>query len=292
MPATPFQTSRHALPSTLRFIAWRRTFVRGLVSVLGLAALTLVAIPQLSAAATLQPPKLPGLQGTWNLSFDSEFTGPRLDTTEWQPGWFGWGTSGPINSTTEKACYSSRNIALVKGAAYMNLTATPAHCAGQTLPYTGSILSSNPKGRKDGGGFQFTYGLVEARVYVPAKGGQLADWPAIETFGQHWPNDGEDDILEVLDGQACYRFHSLANVVVGNGNCLTRFHSGWNLIAANWEPGSVTYYYNGVQVGHVASGVTNAPMYLILVNTVSAKYPQRWKPDTVRVDWVRVWQKA
>lgn len=265
------------------------------VALLGLA----LASTQADAAGgnptlgtSLQAPKLPGLHGKWDLTMDSEFTGTHLDRDLWTPGWFGWHMSGPINDETERACYSSHNVWLPgNGSAILSLRATPSHCHHRlTEPYTGAILSSNPRDGRRSGGFQFRYGLIEARVYVPAHGNQIGDWPAVEMLGQHWPNDGEDDIFEVINGQACYRLHSLANVNIGFGDCLNGLRPGWNTVAANWQPRTVTYYYNGRKVGRVTRGVTHSPMYVVIVNTLSAKYPNVWQQDGMRVDYVRVWQ--
>ena len=67
--------------------------------------------------------------------------------------------------------------------------------------------------------------------------------------------------------------------------------AGWHTYAADWEPGSLTFYYDGRQVWRTTTGVTNQPMYLILdlaaSNTIS---PPVIVPATMRVDYVRVWQ--
>ncbi|HET7247280.1 MAG TPA: hypothetical protein VFJ07_20840, partial [Streptosporangiaceae bacterium] len=46
-----------------------------------------------------------------------------------------------------------------------------------------------------------------------------------------------------------------------------KFHFG-----ADWEPRSITYYYDGRVVGRIRSGVTHAPMYLILNNAATHLY--------------------
>src|SRR6185437_5650008 len=51
----------------------------------------------LTTVATNNPSWSPG--GSWTLVFDDEFTGTSLDTTKWQPGWFGSsGITPPVNS--------------------------------------------------------------------------------------------------------------------------------------------------------------------------------------------------
>jgi len=52
----------------------------------------------------------------------------------------------------------------------------------------------------------------------------------------------------------------------------------------------VTYYYDGVDVGSITTGITSSPMYLILNNTVSPYSPNDSEADSMQVQYVRVWQ--
>jgi beta-glucanase (GH16 family) len=170
--------------------------------------------------------------------------------------------------------------------------AVVSDCQGVSRPYTGAVLSTNPSDGRRHGGFQYTYGVLQARVYIPRAGSRIADWPAVMTLGQSWPEDGEDDILENVQGTACAHFHSPLNVFAGLGGCDRYLRPGWHTVASDWEPGSVTWYYDGVKIAHVTQGVTSAPMYLVLVDTVSAKAPAIARPSAMRVQYVRVWQHA
>jgi beta-glucanase (GH16 family) len=113
------------------------------------------------------------------------------------------------------------------------------------------------------GKFQFTYGYAEARIYVPAAGTQIANWPAWWMDGQNWPTDGEIDVLEGLAGTAQWHFHNPSGAPGGDAG---PGYTGWHVFAMLWQPGSVTYYYDGVQVGRLTSGITASPMYLVLGN--------------------------
>ena len=62
--------------------------------------------------------------------------------------------------------------------------------------------------------FSFTYGYMEARIWLPGSG-EIADWPAFWADGQNWPTDGENDVLEGLGGQACAHFHNPAGADLG-----------------------------------------------------------------------------
>jgi beta-glucanase (GH16 family) len=230
-------------------------------------------------------PRRIGIAGRWNLALDSEFNGTSLNTAIWQPGWFGSGTTSPVNPN-EPDCYSPNNVTLPgDGSVHLSVTNTPSTCNGITKSYTSALLSSNPYDGRASGGFQYTYGALEARVYVPARGTQTADWPAVWTDGQTWPADGEDDIMEGLSGKTCFHFHSTQG---GPGACAAGSYTGWHTFASDWEPGSVTYYYDGVKVGQITAGITAAPMYIILGIGVSSENPVA--PTAMRVAYVRVWQ--
>ena len=64
------------------------------------------------------------------------------------------------------------------------------------------------------GKFSFTYGFIEARVWlpgVPGSPGEVANWPGVWADGQNWPEDGEIDIAEGIGGQVCAHLHSAVN---------------------------------------------------------------------------------
>jgi beta-glucanase (GH16 family) len=246
-----------------------------------------------TAAKRPSPPEPIGIAGKWNLILNSEFKGRSLNTSLWQPGWFGSGVTGAI-SGSEPACYSSTNVTLPgDGTLHLDVTATPSKCNGVTQSYTASMISTNPSNRSHGGGFSYRYGVLEAKVYIPGNGSELANWPSVVTFGQVWPHDGEDDVLEVLGGTACFHFHSPGYAPSGHlGGCDPRLTAGWHTVASDWQPGSVSYYFDGIEVGKITKGVTSAPMYIVVVNTVHSADPAITQADSMRVAYVRVWQAA
>ncbi|MEU9046887.1 MULTISPECIES: glycoside hydrolase family 16 protein [unclassified Kitasatospora] len=221
-----------------------------------------------------------GISGAWRPVFADEFNGSSLDAAKWNPNWFGCSTctTQPVNSQ-ESAAYSPSQVSVSGGSLHLAAVQKPATVNGKTYPYTSGLINTNGKA-------QFSYGAFEARIYLPPSGSQVANWPAFWTDGQNWPTDGEMDVMEGLGGEACYHFHSDAG---GPGGCAHGDFSGWHTYGAEWAPGSVTYYYDGVKVGQITTGITAAPMYLILNNAVDSKYPAV-TPADMQVDYVRVWQ--
>lgn len=237
-------------------------------------------------ASTPPGPPMPMIGGNWKLDFDDEFNGTALNPAVWNNGWFatGPGLSKHLNSD-ERDCYDSNNVSESGGA--LNLTVMPTPCTidGVTYPYRASHVDTYKK-------MQFTYGFFEARVYLPPANGLIANWPAFWAAGYNWPDDGEMDMLEVLSGQACSLFIS-KKTSNQRGDCTAVDFSGWHTYGADWEPGSVTYYRDGKQFLQVTTGITSAPMYLILNNSVGLLGKGvAAAPETVKVDYVRVWSKA
>lgn len=255
------------------------------------ASVSLRRTKSASSRRALTPQPL-GVGGHWRLILNAQFNGRSLNTHLWRAGWFGTGITGPINKH-ELACYSSSNVTLPgDGTAHLNVTAVPQWCGGEDRPYTGALLSTNPADGRTGGGFQYRYGLLQAEVYVPGSGSRIADWPGVVTLGQMWPQDGEDDVLEGVKGEMCFHFHTPAHKWLGVGGCDIGFSAGWHTIAADWEPHSITWYYDGVKVGHESSAVTSAPMYITIGDSVSSKALGVARPASLRVAYVRVWQRV
>ncbi|MFE1439903.1 family 16 glycosylhydrolase [Streptomyces sp. NPDC058739] len=224
-----------------------------------------------------------GIAGTWRQVFSDEFNGTSLDGSKWHPNWFGCSTcvTKPINSA-EGSAYSPSQVSVSDGSLRLKLIEKPTTVDGKTYPYLSGMVNSNGKA-------QFTYGAFEARIHTPSSGTKMANWPSFWTDGQNWPEDGEMDILEGLGGSACYHFHSTAG---GPGGCAPGTYSGgWHTFGAEWEKGSVTYYYDGKQVGRITTGITSAPMYLILNNGINPDHSAtNLAPADMVVDYVRVWQ--
>jgi beta-glucanase (GH16 family) len=251
---------------------------------------TFATLPFPKPKPTLHPrtvtPVPAGVPGQWALKFDAEFTGTSLDTSQWSTGWYGSGITAPANEE-ENDCYDPAQVSEGGGALSLSLTQKSENC-GSPEPYAAGLVSTMGK-------FSFTYGFIQARVWLPAvpgHPGEVANWPGVWADGQNWPDDGEIDIAEGIAGQVCAHFHDAASpqgIGAGGGSgCPTgTYAGGWHTFAADWEPGSITYYYDGADIGTVTSGITSAPMFLVLDYAVLSP---AYAPATMKVAYVRVWQ--
>jgi hypothetical protein len=260
-----------------------RRHPRGWSSLVLLVVAGLIALPLAGALGGTPTPQPLGIRGQWHLVLNSNFDGPHLPAG-WKTGWLADGVTPPANSL-EADCYSPHNVSFPgDGTMHLSVTSTPSACRGVRRPFTGAMVTTYPR-RRQNRGFQYTYGVLQARVYLPAHGSGLADWPAVWAVVQpSSPVYGEDDVIEALNGAACWHFHDRDSE---SGGCDTAIKPGWHTVASDWQKGSITFYYDGRRVGSITSGITSDPMFLAVDSSTSTDSPIS---DSMRVQYVRVWQ--
>ena len=131
-------------------------------------------------------------------------------------------------------------------------------------------LSSSP-------GFSYLYGYAQADIKMPA-GNAQGLWPAfwqlpMPASGTN-DDEGEIDITEVIDGQNIDNVHLHHSGFTTYGKTYTpavNISQSYNEYGINWEPGSLTFYFNDTAVGTVTGSIVpDLAEYLILDLAVSA----------------------
>ncbi len=231
-------------------------------------------------ATGLTSPTAPrGVGGAWQLDFSDDFDRPALDA-RWSTGWFGAGVTQPVNAS-EDQCYAPSQVRLPgDGTLTLALRKQSTWCGGRQRSHVSGLVSTF-------GAYTFRYGAVESRVLLPSDSNdRLVNWPAFWTNGEHWPGDGENDVMEVIDGRLGAHYHS------GSGEAhrwVDGARGGWHTFTSVWEPGRVTYYYDGLEIGTVGGPVSGAPHYLVL--DLAAARTGQTVPADLKVDYVRVWRR-
>lgn len=227
--------------------------------------------PALPAAAGTTPAR----PAAGTVLFREDFNGTGLDKSKWNDSWFGTdpNPSNPVNGAEEN-CYRPQNVTVSGG--YLHLAAKADSCLGYN--YSSGLVNTN-------GHFNFTTGTLKARVCLPG-GTSTADWPGAWSDGQHWPNDGEIDLVEGLGGHDAWHVHSTSPTQGGTGTIT----SGCHLFKYKRTATTVTFWYDRVKVGAAsATAFARSAHYLIFnLGLSSSISPPIRVPAEMTVDWVEV----
>lgn len=231
-----------------------------------------------------------------------EFDGTAIDSSKWS---FEIGTGNNGWGNNEKEYYTDRpENAYVKDGIL--------HIRAVKESYQGSDYTSARMVTK--GKFSFTYGVVEARIALPAGKGI---WPAFWMLGGNidsvgWPACGEIDIIEAINDEnvvygTCHWFN---NGHAQHGKSTADFYGAsfpldvtkFHVYKLTWNNQLITTYvdgfkYNEMSIANNAGGTDafHKPFYLILNVAVGGDWPgfeidDSQFPNEMLVDYIRVSQ--
>ena len=230
----------------------------------------------------------------WKLVWSDEFNYSGLpDTTK-------WGNEVGFIRNHELQYYSKQRIEnsrVVNG----NLLIIGRKESYKNANYTSASLVTD--GKKS-----WTYGKVEARMKLPKGQGT---WPAFWMLGQNihsvgWPKCGEIDIMEHINNEELLHgtLHWFNQKHVSSGGTtqcnVTKFHN----YSIEWDKDSVRLLLDGNRYWglNIKDGINSTeefhePQYIILNLAIGGDWPKNPDatsvfPDTMYVDYVRVYQRA
>ena len=257
--------------------------------------------------------KRPPVPGDWFLTLNENFDGSSLNPEIWTPRMF-W--TGYI--PTELQRYTEKNVTVEGG--FLHIRSEKLHgylyddpkLGLPTREYASGVLTTYDK-------WSQRYGYFEARMKIPSAPGL---WPAFWTmpdrgralgdkdkFKNQRTNtdvDGmEFDIMEHLSRLGPYRFniachwdgYGKEHKKIGTGRIyVAPDKDGFITAGMLWEPGKVTWYYNGNPVGTWTSKrVSSVPEFIILITQMGGwegfDIDDSMLPAEFIVDYVRVWQR-
>jgi beta-glucanase (GH16 family) len=239
---------------------------------------------------------------TWIPLWEDEFEGPAgqsPDPSKWQ---FDIGTDWG-NAQLEFDTDRPENASL-DGSGNLAITAREESYQGRA--YTSARMTTEDR-------FEPTYGRFEARIKLPTGQGI---WPAFWLLGADldtvgWPQTGEIDVMEyrgqeprvvhgTLHGPGYSAAQGITRQLTLDG---ARFDQDFHTFAVEWEENQIRWFmddslYHAVDRADVpGEWVFDHPFYLILNVAVGGTWvgppnASTTFPQTMLVDWVRVYRRA
>jgi beta-glucanase (GH16 family) len=244
----------------------------------------------------------------WTLAWSDEFNlpdGSPVDPSVWN---YDTGGSGEGNHELEYYTSGTSNAVIQGGNLVITARSDDAaqhQCWYGTCQYTSARINT-------AGNFSAQYGRIEASIQLPSGQG---DWPAFWMLGNNigdvgWPACGEIDILESINVATsahgslhANNFNPTASYTPADKVTLDKaFHT----YAIEWDSQSITFLVDGhayetqTQSAATCGGGDwpfSTQQYFIILNfAVGGDWPgspdgTATFPQTMKVDWVRVYTK-
>jgi beta-glucanase (GH16 family) len=285
------------MAALLAFCRFRRVYF----VLRSLSLLSVLLLPVLFPASAFSPdtwtPAGAGLSGYNKLVFNDEFSGSSLDRSKWFAHDTAWEDNGELEY------YSPNAVSTANG--LLEITASAQSVGGRNY-MSGRIDTSQSQ--------LFIRGLFAARIRFPqgksiwpswwmfGAGVKYAEFDIAEMAGAA-PGHGNDGYGALAHYSSVYRptdqvsqgpatvFHAPAGEILADD-----FHVMW----MEWTSSTVTMGFDNQAVQIMADvsqhDAYNDPMFLIFNVAVGGYYPGAPDsttvfPQTMYVDWVRVWQR-
>lgn len=269
---------------------------------LRLSALGTAVALALAAASTANAQQCPSTTPV----FADEFNGSAVDTSKWEIqtgdgcsyGVCGWGNS-------ELESYQAANATVANG--LLTITAKKQRVGSKA--YTSARLRTLNRGG------QWTHGRFEARMKTPKGSGM---WPAFWALPANttvaWPTSGEIDIEESTGQKNMFEW---GTIHYGSSTSNHQFLStqiykqpdswadAFHVYAVEWTTDKISWYIDDVlyatatpaQMANAGDWTFENYQYYLILNlavggTLGGKVDDSALPQTLQVDYVRVWPFA
>lgn len=255
----------------------------------------------------------------WSLYWSDEFTNAYINTNIWKyetqdKGDYFWTNSWNNEDQYYTYCGTSNsNLYIEPGTGVLVFKAYHKSGAGYDFE-DNSITSARivTKGTKT-----FQYGRMAARIKMPYGNGI---WPAFWMLGTtnlSWPGCGEIDIVEMVGGEQGEARNGGDDMVVGSlhgpdyygGSSISGRYTlspgiladDYHIYEIEWTTSGINFYFDSILYQSVVKGqggtwVYDQPFYFILNLAIGGAWPGSADsttvfPQTMKVDWVRVYKE-
>lgn len=235
-----------------------------------------------AATGAISPPK------SWKLTFSSNFSGKKLNTSVWET-CYPWSLNGCTNSgngNEEKEWYQASQVHVKGGILY--LTAHRARTVGisdKGKPKTYSCRSGMVTTFRK---FHFTYGYIQIRARIPFGGGL---WPALwlAAANEKWPP--EVDVLEHWGTATISKvyLHPTKGPRQGAVFNAPTIYKSWHTFTLYWTNKRLTWYYDGRQILTTIKDIPQQAMYFI-ANLAVTNAGRGECSGTLPIKSIKVWQ--
>jgi beta-glucanase (GH16 family) len=242
----------------------------------------IAAVAAQVAPATVHPPK------SWKLTFNSSFTGNKLNKATWATcyWWASHGGCTNYGNGNEREWYKASQVQVQKGVLHLIAVRKPTKGvnkkgAPKVYACRSGMVTTLP-------GFNFKYGYVQVVVHVPFGKGL---WPALwlSATNKRWPP--EIDMVEHWGTDANGRAYLHPVHVPRQGGSIRtpNLARGWHTFTLYWTKSRLTWYYDGHQVMTTTKGIPQQAMFftanLAVYNATSGGCS-----GTMLIKSVKVWQ--
>lgn len=250
----------------------------------------------------------PGGTSGWTQTFNDSFTGPNVDTNKWSPEWtwvWGDGSYGGWQDYTgfngNVAGYPSTNATVdTNGLSLRSARENYTDNKGNPHSYTSGVVSTD-------GHFWQKYGYFEAEIQIASTPGlDTAFWLFARDHNLSKIGTQELDVAEIPSGSNWNGNYLNTGVVSQSSSDIRQdYHgplkAGFHTYGVDWEPSSVTWYFDGAVVRTETQFVPQQEMYLMVSNELERDFGTgNWfgEPDLsvdypvyTHAHWVKAWQR-
>lgn len=288
----------------------RRAIAVMLAAVMSFSAIFVAASgdidPSQLPTFSLTPPPAAAGSGPWHLIFHDEFDDDRVDAGKWVTCDTGRQWDGGCAPGHDGVLAAFQPDELIENDGMLRIRAQQRTVTGTVsgaptvFEYTSGQISSREK-------FQFQYGYMEIRARVPQGRGMFPSFFTLPQEVRYFPP--EIDVFEMLgndttrayltnhfDGQGAY---SVTRTAQGVYEYQPGFHDGFHVYGADWQPGLVVWYVDGIERFRTSDRVTKEPHKLLAQLAVGIRWQDNDFVDTSTqipshfdIDYIRVWRRG